>query len=93
LVSWRWFWGGDELRALRTRRKSGGRCTRGDVGVGGPTRCKCGNATILRTPYVMPFERLWKRKNAQPTDHIFGKVQRDLFNIILDELKLKFDPA
>ena len=27
-------WGGDELRALRTRRKSGGRCTRGDVGVG-----------------------------------------------------------
>jgi hypothetical protein len=41
----------------------------------------------------MPFERLWKRKNAQPTDHIFGKVQRDLFNIILDELKLKFDPA
>ena len=44
---------------------------------------------------VMPFERLRKRNNtkptAQPTDIIFGKVQRELFNTILDELNLKFD--
>ena len=27
----------------------------------------------------------------QPTDRIFGKTQRELFNTILDELNLKFD--
>src|SRR5580700_2539736 len=43
------------------------------------------------TGAVMPFERLRKRKNAQPTDVVFGKTQRELFNIILDELELKFD--
>ena len=34
------------------------------------------------TGAVMPFERLRKRKKPQPTDRIFGKPQRDLFNII-----------
>ena len=47
------------------------------------------------TGAVMPFERLRKRKKPQsktePTDKLFGQTQRDLFNIILDELKLKFD--
>ena len=43
------------------------------------------------TGAVMPIERLWKRKDAQPTDLIFGKIQRELFNSILDELDLKFD--
>ena len=43
------------------------------------------------TGAVMPFDRLKKRTNAKPTDVIFGKTQRELFNAILDELKLKFD--
>jgi integrase len=43
------------------------------------------------TGAVMPFERRRKRKDAQPTDLIFGKIQRELFNTILDELDLKFD--
>ena len=43
------------------------------------------------TGAVMPFERLRKRNNAEPTKLIFGKVQRELFNTILDELKLKVD--
>ena len=40
---------------------------------------------------VRPFERVRKRKNAQPTQRIFGKPQRELFNRVLDELNLKFD--
>jgi len=40
---------------------------------------------------VRPFERLQNRNKPQPTDRIFGKTQRELFNTILDELKLKFD--
>jgi len=40
---------------------------------------------------VLPFERMKERNNGQPTDQIFGKVQRELFNTILDELGLKFD--
>jgi integrase len=40
---------------------------------------------------VLPFERTQKRNNGQPTDRVFGKVQRELFNTILDELDLKFD--
>jgi integrase len=44
---------------------------------------------------VMPFERLRKRNNAKPnaqiTDRIFGKTQRELFNTILGELNMKFD--
>jgi integrase len=55
---------------------------RGKRGVG---YCKSMNGAIL------PFERLRKRKQPQPTDLVFGKTQRDLFNIILDELNLKFD--
>jgi integrase len=40
---------------------------------------------------VTPFERLRRRNNAQPTQRIFGKTQRELFNTVLDELQLKFD--
>lgn len=43
------------------------------------------------TGAVMPFERLKKRKMPQPTDRVFGETQRELFNTILSELKLKFD--
>ena len=43
------------------------------------------------TGAVMPIERVRKRNNAQPTDLIFGKTQRELFNTILDELDMKFD--
>jgi integrase len=43
------------------------------------------------TGAVTPFERLRKRNHAQPTDRIFGKVQRELLNAVLDELKLKVD--
>src|SRR5579862_1549555 len=43
------------------------------------------------TGAVMPFERLRKRNNPQPTDLIFGTTQRELFNTILGELNLKFD--
>ena len=40
---------------------------------------------------VRPYERLLKRNTPKPTDRLFGKTQRDLFNDILDELGLKFD--
>jgi integrase len=40
---------------------------------------------------VLPFQRLRKRRQVQITDLVFGKVQRELLNNILDELKLKFD--
>lgn len=40
---------------------------------------------------VHPFQRIKQRKNLQPTDLVFGKVQRELFNAILDELNLKHD--
>jgi integrase len=40
---------------------------------------------------VLPFQRLKERRNPQPTDLIFGKVQRELFNTILNELGLKRD--
>ncbi len=43
------------------------------------------------TGAVMPFERLRKRKKPLPKDRVFGKTQRDLFNIILNELELKVD--
>ncbi len=43
------------------------------------------------TGAVMPFERLRKRKQPLPKDRVFGKTQRDLFNIILNELDLKVD--
>jgi integrase len=40
---------------------------------------------------VVPFQRLQKRNNSKPADLIFGAVQRELFNTILDELDLKKD--
>ena len=40
---------------------------------------------------VLPFQRVQKRKGGKPTDHVFGKVQRELLNTILDELNLKHD--
>ena len=40
---------------------------------------------------VTPFQRLRKLNDPQATDLIFGKVQRELFNTILDELGLKKD--
>jgi hypothetical protein len=40
---------------------------------------------------VAPFLRVRKRKAAEPTDVIFGPVQRELFNAVLSELGLKKD--
>jgi len=40
---------------------------------------------------VHPYQRVRQRKNLQPTDLVFGKIQRELFNAILAELKLKHD--
>lgn len=40
---------------------------------------------------VLPFTRMKKRHNLGPTDLIFPKIQRGLFNTILDELGMKED--
>lgn len=40
---------------------------------------------------VLPFQRVQKRRAGQPTDLVFGKVQRELLNTILAELNLKYD--
>jgi integrase len=40
---------------------------------------------------VAPFLRLRKRNNPKPAEVIFGSVQRELLNAILDELDLKTD--
>jgi integrase len=40
---------------------------------------------------VMPFKRLRKRNNPQPTDRLFPKFSYELFNKVLDEQNLKFD--
>lgn len=40
---------------------------------------------------VRPFERLQERNQPQPDALIFPKPHRDLFNAVLDEVKLKFD--
>jgi integrase len=40
---------------------------------------------------VLPFQRVQKRRGGKPTDLVFGKVQRELLNTILDELNLKHD--
>lgn len=40
---------------------------------------------------VAAFERLRERNTPEPTDLIFGKVQRELMNAILNELGLKKD--
>ncbi len=40
---------------------------------------------------VVPFERLKKRNKPAPTDRLFPKTHRELFNAILDEEGLKKD--
>lgn len=40
---------------------------------------------------VFPFQRLKERNKCQPTDRLFPTFPRELFNTILDELKLKKD--
>ena len=40
---------------------------------------------------VIPFKRLEKRNCTKPTDKLFPKFQRELFNTILEELNLKAD--
>lgn len=40
---------------------------------------------------VMPFKRLRARSQGKPTDLIFGNIQRELLNSILEELDLKTD--
>jgi hypothetical protein len=40
---------------------------------------------------VHPFRRVLKRRQAAPTDLVFPNNHPELFNIILDEQKLKFD--
>lgn len=43
------------------------------------------------TGAVVPYQRLRKRNTPKPTDLLFGKTARDLFNVILKELDLKID--
>jgi integrase len=43
------------------------------------------------TGAVLPFRRLRKRNNPQPTDRLFPNKPRELLNSILDEEGLKFD--
>ena len=40
---------------------------------------------------VYPFERRLSRNKSGETAPVFGKIQREFFNTILDELGLKFD--
>jgi len=40
---------------------------------------------------VLPFQRLLKRNNGQPTDRLFPYSQREMFNNVLNELNLKHD--
>ncbi len=40
---------------------------------------------------VLPFKRMVKRHGLQPTDLLFPKIQRELFNTVLDELDMKTD--
>jgi integrase len=40
---------------------------------------------------VRPFQRLFERNKPQPTDRVFPKPHRELFNTILDEENLKKD--
>lgn len=40
---------------------------------------------------VYPFQRVRQRNNLKPTDLVFGKIQRELFNTLLAELNLKYD--
>jgi integrase len=43
------------------------------------------------TGAVVPFRRMKKRNNPEPTDLLFPKTHRELFNRILTEEGLKFD--
>lgn len=40
---------------------------------------------------VLPFQRTRKRKDGQPSDLVFGPVQRELLNAVLAELDMKQD--
>ena len=40
---------------------------------------------------VVPFERVQKRSCGAPTQKVFGKIQRELLNRVLNELDLKND--
>ena len=40
---------------------------------------------------VVPFERVQKRSGGAPTRKVFGKIQRELLNRVLNELDLKHD--
>jgi integrase len=40
---------------------------------------------------VLPFQRLKKRNETSPSDRLFPKLQRELFNTLLAELDLKID--
>ena len=40
---------------------------------------------------VAPFQRIKARKRRKPSELVFGRVQRELMNAILDELGLKTD--
>lgn len=40
---------------------------------------------------VVPFQRLKKRNNPKPTDKLFPKGHRELFNAILEEEEMKID--
>ncbi|AXK79545.1 site-specific integrase [Pseudolabrys taiwanensis] len=55
-------------------------------------RGKRGYGPCKSTANAVPiFRRLQKRNQPQPTDRIFPSLQRDLFNRILEKLKLKYD--
>ena len=40
---------------------------------------------------VLPFNRMKKRHNLEPNQLLFPRIQRELFNTLLDELGLKHD--
>lgn len=55
-------------------------------------RGKRGVGFCKSTPEAVDvFRRLQQRNNPQPTDIVFGPVQRELMNAILDELQMKKD--
>lgn len=49
------------------------------------------SATAKACRAVLPVQRVRKRKGGAPSDLVFGLVQRELLNAILDELDLKKD--
>jgi integrase len=40
---------------------------------------------------VIPFKRMKERHNLEPNQLLFPKIQRELFNTLLDELGMKHD--